>query len=81
MSQTVVKMEATGHEIEAVIRSMEPALEGKDANHVMMACLALALYIQEPDLTPEQVAEGVEGASQWISLFISSLGGHVGDVN
>ena len=40
---------------------------------VLMACLSLALMIQMPSINSKELHQGTLGASEWISLFLTSL--------
>ena len=73
MNEQIIYSKTTGKEIQDIVEAMEPVLEGKLSANVLMACLALAIIIQCPNLTPEQLSTGVRGASEWIALYASSL--------
>lgn len=62
---------ATGEEINAIIARLEPALWNQRRSHVIIAMLSLALSLQNPELTAEELQEGVRGVSQWIALFLT----------
>ena len=40
---------------------------------VLMACLSLALMIQHSEISSMELMTGVLGASEWISLYLSSI--------
>ena len=40
---------------------------------VLMAVLSLALMIQMPSINSQELHQGVLGASEWISLYLSSI--------
>lgn len=70
---SITYSQANGEELGRLIAAMEKVLIGEKEHHVVMACLALAITIQCPSLSPEQLAKGVKGVSEWIALFASSL--------
>lgn len=72
MNPTLVG-EATGEEIDAVISKIEPHLDGVPRVHVLIACISLALLVQYPDLTPDELQQGVRGVSQYICMFLDGL--------
>lgn len=73
MNENITYTKASGAELERLINAMERVLVGEREQHIVMACLALVISLQVPDITSEQLAKGVKGASEWIALFGSSL--------
>lgn len=69
----IVQQTATGKEIEEIINEIAPIIQDKPSAHVMMACLALAMIIQHPDIEPEDLQRGVKEASEWMALYVSSV--------
>ena len=67
------KTTATGAEIGRIVEEVSPILSKEDPSHVLMACLSLAFVVQDPDITPDDLARGVRSASEHIALFLSAL--------
>lgn len=63
----------SGKELDRLTAAMEDCLAGEKETHVAVACLALAICIQLPTITPDQLAAGIKGASEWIALYASSI--------
>lgn len=70
--QLVSEARATGEEVYQLVCQIEPILIGVDRAKAIMACLSIALILQNPDLTPQEIQEGVRGASQWMCLYLST---------
>ena len=73
MNEPITYTKASGADIDRILTLMESVLSGQDEQHIVMACLALALMIQIPNIKLEQITAGVKGASEWITLFASEL--------
>lgn len=73
MTGQITYTTASGSDIERIMDKIEDALEGEATSHIMISCLALALIYQYPNISVEQLEEGVRGASEWISMFISDI--------
>jgi hypothetical protein len=72
-TEQIKKTQATGAEVEGIVRQMSEVLDGQPQALVLMGCLATTLIIQHPEITPEQLASGIRGASAWIATFLTSL--------
>lgn len=64
---------ATGAEIGRIVDEIVPILGKEDPIHVLMACLSIAIVVQDPDISPEHLADGVKGTSEHIALWLSSI--------
>lgn len=64
---------ATGAEIGRIVDEVTPILGKEDPIHVLMACLSLAIVVQDPEITPEDLARGVKETSEFIACFLSCL--------
>ena len=72
MTEAIIsEARATGEEIYEVVSRVEPALVGVPRGHAVIAMLSIAVTIMNPDITPEKLQQAVQGASQWICLFLS----------
>ncbi len=74
MSEQIIYNKASAKDIAIVIEAMEPVLVGYPTNTVMMACIALAIILQAPDIKVDHLTRGVTGASEWIALYLAGLG-------
>ena len=63
---------ATGMDVHNIVEKIEPVLAGLPRGHVLIALMTMAIIIQHPEITPEQLQEGVKGLSQWMALFLST---------
>ena len=61
---------ATGPDIERVAGKMITAVSREDEMLVMISALSLVFLIQDPDLSEQQLLNGVKGASTWIAEFL-----------
>ncbi len=64
---------ANPEDVEEVMDLIESSIEGKDPKHCVMAFLALSIILQKPHASREEVIMGVQGASEWIALFLSKV--------
>ena len=70
-SSPLVEIGATGAQIEVLINKINHALSGHSPAHIVMSCLANALILQKPDISPEDIQEGVRVVSGCICNFLS----------
>lgn len=73
MNEPINTISATGKEIEEVICMMEEFLSDKSQDTVMIACLSLAMMIQAPTISREQLQAGVMSVSQNMALYLSGI--------
>lgn len=73
MNETFKYAKATGEDLQRLISAMESVLVGEKEHHVMLACLSLVLAIQYPGINAEQLIEGVQKISEYITLYVSAL--------
>lgn len=64
---------ATAAQVSKLCERVFNVLEGENPNQVNIACLTIAMLIQVPEITPENLVEGVKGASEWIALYGDTL--------
>lgn len=62
--------EGTAKQIYNIIEMMEGSLIGQNRQHVMMACLSLAIAIQNPDISLPRLISGVKSTSEHITLLV-----------
>jgi hypothetical protein len=74
MSGTLEYFNVSGSDVYRLLTKIEQALDSEEVNvnTAVVTMLAGALLVQQPDLSGEQVVEGVKGLSEWISMFLSS---------
>ncbi len=65
---------ATGEEVYEVVAKIEPNLVGVSRKLAIIACIAIAVTAMNPDMTEDEVQEGVKGCSEWIALYASGIG-------
>jgi hypothetical protein len=61
--------QASGADIEKIVARISTVIKGEPINHVGMACLSIAVMLQDPNITPEKLVQAVKGASEWIACF------------
>lgn len=64
---------ASSDQVEHIIELLEPLLMEEDPAHCVMAFLAMSIIIQKPKASREEVILGVQGASEWIALYLSEV--------
>jgi hypothetical protein len=60
-------------EIEPIIDLVEKVLEGAPRTHVLIALTSIILLLQHPNITPEQIYEGVKDTSRFICTWLADL--------
>jgi len=74
MTQPLRYVQIAGSELSRIASLIVDAIETEESNHVIMACLAVALTAKaSPNITPQQVIEGVQGASEWLATYLADL--------
>lgn len=63
---------ASGADVDKVIQAIEENTAEFPRKHVVMACLAYSLWLMYPDLTPEDIFEGVNTLSHQMCDFIGA---------
>ena len=72
MPPFIVESQATGAEIEVIIAErLLPAIHDLERRKVLIALLTLMLTIMKPDISAEEVVDGVKSVSQYICMFLS----------
>lgn len=74
MADKITYNTATGAQLERIVMMMETTLKNENKNHVMMACLSLVLILQVPDISGQQLIDGVRDVSEWVALYASTIG-------
>lgn len=64
-----------GDEIVGIALDLEEALDGVPRNHAIIALLSVVVTILNPDLSVQEIQDGVRGASEWLCLFLEGRGG------
>lgn len=63
---------ATGEEIHKIISAIEPALMDFPPAHVAIACLTVAVVIQNPNISPEALQICIKETSQFMCLMLQT---------
>ena len=71
----IQQLSATGEQVGAIIDKIEGAITGEPKHHVLMACLTLALVMQYPNISAEELQEGVKRTSQFIAFYLEGING------
>lgn len=64
---------AEGSDVAMLVEMLQEVLDGVPDGHQLIALLATALVLQKPDLTEEQVRDGVKDVSQYTCLWLDGL--------
>lgn len=62
---------ATGAEISPIVERVEAALGDVPRAHALIALCSIILLIQHPNLTEEQLYEGVRDVSRFICMWLA----------
>lgn len=73
VGQDIIQATATGEQIARIVNNIQEVVLDETRTDILMACLSMALILQEPDITPVNLVKGVKESSQFIALFLSSL--------
>lgn len=65
-------MTATGEDLYKIIQLVEPVVEGHPKVHVVGAFLSMALAAMDPDITGDQLQEGIEELSKFMWFLLES---------
>lgn len=66
----IVESTATGQEIADIVAGVQEALLGVPRGHAIIACLSMALILQNPDISPEQLQSGIKDVSRYVCLLL-----------
>lgn len=69
----LVQSQATGSDVYKLIDELAPVLDGKSRALIILACLSISLIVQDPDIEPQNLQNGVHETSQFIALYLSNL--------
>ncbi len=70
---SIVETRATGADVERLIRlKLLPAIADEDRSLILISLMTLTLTLMKPDITGEEIQDGVKGMSEWMCLFLST---------
>ena len=71
MTPCIIEAKATGDEVARIIyERILPNVVNEERSKVIIALLTMTLSMMKPDITPEEIQEGVKGTSEYICLFL-----------
>ena len=73
MSNDVEKCQVTGEQVQEVMSHLQPILEQYDRDLVIITGLTMALVFMHPEIEPQELHDGVEGASQWVCEYLNAI--------
>lgn len=73
-TQNMNEATATSEQVDAVITKIENALDGTERGLGIISLLSLALVIQSPTITPDELAFAVRETSRFICLLLDGTG-------
>lgn len=73
--EQIVEVKVTAQEIGDVAEKIRQAVMEYHPYSVVLACLTVAIVLNNPSIKLEKLIDGVQKASQWIALFSMDLDG------
>lgn len=70
----------SGAEIQQVVAALEPILKDVEIEKSIIACLSISILLQHPNITPDELQEGISRVSQNICAFLNELEVRSGNV-
>lgn len=70
---------ASGEDIQPIVERLEAALDNTPREHALIALTSLVLILQYPDITNDQLYDGVKDVSKYVCFWLS--GAEAGDIN
>ena len=64
---------ASGEEITPIVERLEGALINVPRTHALIALTSIILLLQYPNITTEQVYEGVKDVSRFVCLWLTGI--------
>ena len=73
MSENALVSEAfaSGYEIGPIVEKIEVVLKDVPRVHALIALTSIILLIQQPDLSEDQIYEGVKDVSRYVCLWLA----------
>ncbi len=64
-----------GIDVSELVDRIENAVDGEPNSHVSIACLAVAIVAQKPDIPVEELVELIRGTSEYLAahLFVEGV--------
>lgn len=69
------QIEADGNDIAAIVESLQPVLTGLPRANALIACLSVVLTIMNPDITADELSDGITETSRFICMFLAEREG------
>lgn len=66
-------IKATGAELEALLNKIMASVHDDDEGHVAMACLAIAIVYQFPEVKHDELEKLIKGTSEYIAIQVAEL--------
>ena len=70
MNAGMISATATGDQIAEIVDKIDMAVEGYPSSHVLMACIALTVVMQKPDITPDALERAIYDVSQYVVMLL-----------
>lgn len=76
MSIEVVDESVSTAELGRILGKLRTAIQDDDEPFsIVMGSLALAMIVQRPELTVDQIIKGVSDMSQWLAYYLEAIDG------
>lgn len=66
---------ASGSEIAPIVERVEAALQDVPRTHALIALTSIILLLQHPDITQDQIYEGVRDVSRFVCMWLAGSDG------
>lgn len=78
----VTTAQASGEEIATIVNRINVALEGTLSDHMVAACITIAIILQKPDIEGEALSSAITEVSKFIVMLLEAEeGAMVGRIN
>lgn len=75
MNAHIAEQTATGEQVSAIVAMIEPCLVNVPRGLGIIALLSMVLVLQNPDITPVKLQDGVRDVSRFICLILDETEG------
>lgn len=70
----ITSVQASGDEIATIVNRINLALEGTLSDHVVAACITIAIILQKPDIEGDDLSLAITEVSKYIVMLLEAEG-------
>jgi hypothetical protein len=71
MAEVVVnEVQSKGSDVDRIISKIDSVLDGEQKKDVLIACLAIAFFLQHPNIKPDVLLEGINQTGEFIVNYL-----------